>query len=476
MTSVRSTIVGRWLAAIGPTVLGACILLLGIEGGLRLFEFQHHVPMSGDPFVNVTPFFYRTADANGVPVFRHHGGKPEFLANKPPNGFRVFVLGESSVYGIPYDPQYAFASFLQKRLDASLPHHVVEVVNCGVPAIASWHIRRIAAEVMTHQPDVVLVYAGHNDYVTREVPEPGWWTRQLVQVRTFQAAVWSGEAFRKWWVGPFDQKLAFNPAQPFMIGARAAGTSTLTPAERREIAERFARNMRDVIEGAERVGAMPMIASISQNFRDWGPSAWRHRDDLSAADGITWGTHWAEGERLRTAGDCNAALVQYAAALQVDERPAVVHYARAQCLERLGRMVEARAAYRRASDLDEVPMGAPTSLNAVIRRTVAEYGGVFVDVARRLADESALRIPGNDVFIDHLHPNLLGNERIAAIIADRLREIGMPVPAAQWVDGGYVDPDPAALKRADPKLRQMERFTVDLTHYFVNGAGTPSGK
>lgn len=467
-------LVRRALGTLGPAVLGAAVLLLGIEGALRLAAWEFRVPLSGDPFVNVTPFFYRTVDAKGVPVLRHHGGQPEFLATKPAQGFRVFVLGESSVYGIPYERRYSFPAFLQQRLASALPGRVVEVVNCGVPAVASWHIRRIAREILAYEPDVVLVYAGHNDYTTREMPEPGWWTRRIVRLRTFQLGVWAGQGLRRWWVGPFDEALAWNPAQPFMIAARAAGTSTLTRAERREIAERFAQNLRDVVAGARSVGAVPVVASVAQNLRDWAPSAWRHRPDLTGPEAARWGAHWGAGERLRKAGDCAGALREYAAALHVDDRPAPLHYARARCLARLGRWVEARRAYRRASDLDEVPMGAPTALNAVIRRTVADAGGVFVDVARRLDDQSPQRLPGNDVFVDHLHPNLLGNVRIAAIIADRLREDGIPVPAAAWLDG-YRDPDPAALRRADPKLVQMEKFTVDLTRFFVNPHARPAG-
>jgi lysophospholipase L1-like esterase len=461
------------LVAVGPTILGACVLLLGIEGVLRFVEWRHHVPLSGDPFVNVTPFFFRAVDEQGVPVFRHHGGRPQFLATKPANGFRVFVLGESSVYGIPYDPQYSFASFLGQRLAAALPGRVVEVVNCGIPAIASWHIRRIALEIMAYEPDVVLVYAGHNDYTTREMPEPGWWTRQLVETRAFQLAVWSGQALRQWWSGPFDKGLALDPAQPFLMGQRAAGTSTMTAAERREIADRFARNISEIIAAAKEVGAVAMVASVGQNFRHWAPSAWRHTPGLAPADAARWGQHWGTAERLRKANDCVGALAEYDAAVAIDPRPSIVQFGRGRCLERLGRWPEARVAYRKASDLDEVPMGVPTSFNAMIRRTVEEDGGVFVDVARRLDDTSPHRIPGNDVFMDHLHPNLLGNERIAAIVANRLRELGLPEPSTAWVDGTYQDPDPAELRRANPKIAEMERFSLDLTRFFVAGGGTP---
>lgn len=461
------------IAAVGPSILGACVLLFGIEGALRFFEWRHHVPLSGDPFVNVTPFFFRAVDEQGVPVYRHHGGKPQFRVTKPANGFRIFVLGESSVYGIPYNPEYSFASFLEQRLAAALPDRTVEVVNCGVPAIASWHIRRIALEIMAYDPDVVLVYAGHNDYTTREMPEPGWWTRKLVEMRAFQASVWAGQVLRQWWSGPFDKGLALDPAQPFLIGQRAAGTLTMTPQERREIADRFARNVGEIIAAAKDVGALPMVASVGQNFRNWAPSAWRHRTDLTPADGVRWGQHWGAAERLRKANDCAGALREYDAAAEVDARPAIIQWQRARCLERLGRWPEARVAFRRASDLDEVPMGVPTSFNAMVRKTTEADGGVFVDVARRLEDTSPQRIPGNDVFMDHLHPNLLGNERIAEIVANRLRELGVPEPASKWVDGTYAYPDPDALRRADPKIAEMEKFSLDLTRFFVAGGGTP---
>jgi lysophospholipase L1-like esterase len=476
MTSDPSRSPGRLrrvLAAVLPTVIGACVLLVAIEYGLRWFDFRRHVPLSGDPFVNVTPFFFRATDASGVPVFRHYGWQLQFLATKPPNGFRVFVLGESSVYGIPYEPPYSFAAFLQKRLAAALPDRVVEVVNCGVPAIASWHVRRIGLEVMQYQPDVVLVYAGHNDYTTREMPEPGRWMRQLVEQRTFQLAVWGSESLRQWWSGPFDKGLALDPAQPFLMGARATGASTMTAAERREIPERFARNVRDLIDAAKRVGAVPMVASVGQNFRDWAPSAWRHTPALAPADAARWGQHWVAGEQKRKANDCAGAIAEYDAAIAADPHPAIVHFGRAKCLDRLGRWEEAREAYRRASDLDEVPMGVPTSFNAVVRRTARDAGAVFVDVARRLDDDSPHRLLGNEVFMDHLHPNLLGNERIAAIIADRLRELGLPEPATAWVDG-YQDPDPAALRRENPKIAEMEKFSLDLTKFFVNGGGAPA--
>ena len=82
---------------------------------------------------------------------------------------------------------------------------------------------------------------------------------------------------------------------------------------------------------------------------------------------------------------------------------------------------------------------------------------------------------GHDVFIDHLHPNLLGNERIAAIIADRFREVGLPVPATAWVDGGY-QIGPGRAPASQSKIVKMEHFAVDLTRFFVEGRCTEGGR
>jgi hypothetical protein len=102
--------------------VGALVLLAALELGLRLAGWQIVVSVPGDPFVNLLPLFEPARAAGGVAVLRRRSDPGvTFLAAKPANGFRVFVLGESSVHGDPYGPAYAFAAFLQQRLAAALP-------------------------------------------------------------------------------------------------------------------------------------------------------------------------------------------------------------------------------------------------------------------------------------------------------------------------------------------------------------------
>src|SRR5262249_34988565 len=171
--------------------------------------------------------------------------------------------------------------------------------------------------------------------------------------------------------------------QPYAAaGARALGTTTLSATEREWIAARFADNLHAIVRAARAAGAVPVVASLAQDLRDTVPGAWRHTPDLPEAVTAPWTTLAEEGDRPRRAGDCPAAVPPSAARLGIAHRPAARPSALARCLERLGRWRPARRAYRHASDLDEVPLGAPTELNATIRRVATEEHVAFLDLAR----------------------------------------------------------------------------------------------
>ena len=122
-------------------------------------------------------------------------------------------------------------------------------------------------------------------------------------------------------------------------------------------------------------------------------------------------------------------------------------YRVASCERRLGRFNEAYAHFRRASDLDRVPHGAPTSFNDDVRIVAQEEGALFVDVEKLLERESAYGLVGDDLFVDFCHPNLRAHQRIAQELVQQLQVAGVPVPAERWTPGRYVDPDSGSLYR-----------------------------
>ncbi len=85
-------------------------------------------------------------------------------AVKKPNSFRIFVLGGSTAEGYPYIPNASFPRDLKRRLQLLFPNKNIEVMNCGMSAINSYTLRDFTPDIIKQKPDLVLIYAGHNEY------------------------------------------------------------------------------------------------------------------------------------------------------------------------------------------------------------------------------------------------------------------------------------------------------------------------
>jgi tetratricopeptide (TPR) repeat protein len=202
-----------------------------------------------------------------------------------------------------------------------------------------------------------------------------------------------------------------------------------------------------MVAAAQHAGATAIVASLGQNLRDFPPGASRHRPGLSHSERAQWRAAVDEARRLAAADHCEAALRRLDEAAGIDSRPALLHFARAQCLDVLGRTEQARAAYRLASDLDEIPLGAPSAMNEVMRDVAEELHTRFVDVAAAFRSGSEDGIPGDDLFLDHIHPTISGHALVGRALARELT--GRPAR-----DG----PDPRVLAAAMPDLEKRVFF------------------
>jgi lysophospholipase L1-like esterase len=441
---VRSCFFCRLSGVLGPVAVAAA-LAAAFEGGLRLAGFEAKIASGPDPRANLLPLFRPAAAPDGTPILQRGDAPVVLRRDKPADGLRVFVLGESSVFGFPFGPDLAFARFLGDRLTAAFPGRTVEVANGGVPAVASWHVRRILEqEVVHYAPDVVIVYMGHNDWCVPAPAAAPTLPQALARSRLYQLATVAGARWRRWRYGPLDEQRLRATNDPFGYARlRARGLQHLSRRDQAELSARFAENLRAVVRGAQRAGARVLVATVGQNLRDFSPGASRHRRGISPAARARWAALAAAGRRSLEDGDCPAALTALRRARRLDPRPAIAHYLRGRCLDRLGRFGRARAAYRLASDLDEVPMGARTSTNAIIARVAAETGAQLVDVASAMARESPHGLVGEELFFDHVHPTIAGHVAIARQLA---RALAPP--------GGYSWPDAEQLVAGQPDARK----------------------
>lgn len=478
----RLGLVAGGLAA-GIACLGAIELLLRIIGAGA-------GPPAYDPMVGFSaaiPLFERAQRADGTPVLRvspirligESGNEPmperEFRAEKPANGFRVFVIGESTAAGYPYPPAYAFGAWLERRIRASLPELPVEVVNAAVSGYSSRRALIALREIARHQPDLVIVYSGHNEWAERRYysrliemdPRLFRLRERLVSTRLFTLMSHLLSRRRETAQEALDRYVA-GQRQEFIemfevFSRRVEGDSYATPEQIAQRDELYRSNLEEIARTAREAGARAVFLTLVQNFADWSPGASTHRQGLGESEAAEWQARFAEGERASAAGDCGAALAAWDRALAIDDEHALLHYRIAGCQRALGRWDLARAAYRRASDLDRVPHGAPTWFNDWIRDVAERSGALLVDTDAALAAASEHGLVGDDLINEFLHPNLLAHQRIAAEIAETLRNAGIPRPAGEWRTGAWVDPPPAQLVAENPSLRAREHESIRFT-------------
>lgn len=474
----------RFAKALAALAFG--FLLLGaLEAALRVAGVGDELPRS-DPFSGFSsevPMFEPARRSDGTEIFRlsplrvpnarwQYEAEPqrEFLAHKPEDGFRIFVVGGSSAAGVPYPTNYAFSSWLERRLEAALPQKQIEVVNAALSGYASRRLLPVVREIARYQPDLLILYMGHNEWAERQ------YYAHLIDMDPRLFALWEWTTSQRLYrlisyllkgdasqasesIPQIETDARKNSQQMFAVRmGRAAGEgyATARDLEYRDLLYGF--NLVEMAKVMHAAGARVMFLSLSQNFADWSPGASAHREDLGAQDAAEWDRAFAEGTRAAERGDCEAALTAYARALEIDDRFAALHYRIAACERALGRYADAREHYRRSSDLDQVPHGAPTSFNQMLREIAADQDAIFVDVDGSLEASSENGLVGGAWFVDFVHPNLLAHQHIAAIVAEAMKREGIPAPAADWRDAPYRDPDPAELYRRQPllKIRELE--------------------
>jgi hypothetical protein len=114
----------------------------------------------------------------------------ELTPEKPPDTFRIAVLGASTTFSAEASSNHAvWTHRLQEKLQAAYPFERIEVINAAVAGYsAAENLKNLESRVLPLDPDLVLYYEANNEIVrdTRELAireglidasgrrQPGW--------------------------------------------------------------------------------------------------------------------------------------------------------------------------------------------------------------------------------------------------------------------------------------------------------------
>ena len=153
-----------WVVTLSLPVL----LLIILEIGLRIFNYGGNLdlfidgPEGYENYLRCNPnvarrYFYTQSTIPTPP-------RQLFLKEKPKNGYRIFVLGESSAAGFPYGNNASFPNILERGLSNAFPEKKIEVISVAMAAINSYTLLDLVDEILPQKPDALLIYTGHNEY------------------------------------------------------------------------------------------------------------------------------------------------------------------------------------------------------------------------------------------------------------------------------------------------------------------------
>ncbi len=421
-TPLRRALLWVILLLVPVAVLGGAELALRTAGYGRalepLFIASPEQPdyLQANPRV-VTRFFTDPTQAPSVSIETAY-----FRKQKQPGSFRVFVQGESSAAGFPYGLGASLAGVLDQRFERAFPTREIEVISTAMAAVNSYALLDFADEIIAQQPDAVVVYVGHNEFLgilgvgssMQLATTPGL-TRAFLAARDWRLFQLMSQLYSR--LRPAGGVAAGAGGESLM--ARVAGERSIalqSDLYRRGV-QQFEANLGRLLDRYRRAGVPVLIGTLASNERDQPPLAILAGVESDAA---------------------GAARTAYHAAQDADDA---------------GNHAAAREGYAWARDLDPLRFRGPADFNSVVARTAAVHGARIVDVHKAFVAASPDGLVGESLLLEHVHPNLDGYFLLADAFFAALVANGLPgTPEVEIA---------AAETRAGMPVSEIDRFLGD---------------
>lgn len=359
--------------------------------------------------------------ANSQVMQRYFPGRPTklgidpivFEKEKPAGAIRLVVQGGSTAAGFPYGRWAGLAGMLGDRLEAVYPERDIEVVTTALAAVNTYTLLDFVDEIIEIEPDAVLIYAGHNEYVgifgagsaltARRSRAATELHLRLSRFRVYQllsSAFSVGKGLRDAVGGSQDA-----PRDTLMAQAASSPEIPVGSEIYREGARQFESNLEHILERYERAGIPVYVGTLASNERDQAPFAGGVLDESRRE---AFSSLLASAEGAYQAGDLVTASERATEATTLDPEAANAWFLLGRIEEAAGRFERAQAAYELAKDFDRLRFRAPSSFNRTIRERAAAHGATVVEVRANLVARSPHGVIGKESMLEHLHPNANG--------------------------------------------------------------------
>jgi len=325
---------------------------------------------------------------------------------KKENSFRVFVLGASSAAGYPYLSSASFSKFIRKKLEILYPEKIIEVANFSMSAINSYTIRDLMPELLKKEPNLVLIYLGHNEYYgalgvgsmeslgsSRFIVNTTLWLNKFKTIELLKnivkalSGILSSES--KITGGTMMAQLAKEKLIEYNSDIYWDGIS------------QFEDNLHDILSMCKELNVPVIASTVASNLKDQKPFVTINGSEYPPADQIFF---YAETKLQAGETDSAKRLFVY------------------------------------AKELDALRFRAPEEINKKIVQLCKEFNYPFVRSDSLLNSFSQDGIVGNNLMTDHLHPNVNGYQLIGNLFYTAMKKNGyLPTNGPSDLDESTAD-------------------------------------
>ncbi len=349
-----------------------------------------------------------------------------FPAEKPADTFRIVLQGGSTAAGFPFGKWASPAGMLKQRLLRTFPGRDIELISTAMSAVNSYTLMDFADEIVAIEPDAVLIYAGHNEYLG--VLGVGSAFSSARSPALTRLILWLQESrlfrlLQKSLLAVTGASSRDGEKAPGTLMARIAAERAITFGSREFDAgiAQFRHNMARLLENYQAAGIPVMFATIASNIRDQAPFS---SGLAESTDPRRWEELRRQAQEQFDRGSYSEAVATARVLVTMDDTSAEAHFLYALALEKSGDIDAARSHFAAAKDRDMLRFRAPEAINEAIRELAAEYGAHLIEVEALMHAESRNGITGADLMVEHLHPNVRGYFLLSDAFYDAMSERG----------------------------------------------------
>lgn len=307
--------------------------------------------------------FHYTTPANDI-----------FTKQKQENTFRIFVMGSSTVYGFPFDKNLMFSRILHQRLKQAYPNKNIEVVNTAISAINSYTLLDFTEQIIEQSPDAVLIYAGHNEFygaygIGSNETMSSFRFLTLLHMNLSDVKLYQLLQNIIYKLVPKQQITNKGERTTLMKAIVGNKNIKLKDKEYGLAMRHYAKNMNSILNTFNKNNIPVFLSEVVCNDRDLKPFS---SNSASSIDST------------------------------------LIHFNKANKLYRKQDYLRAKQQYQLARNTDEVRFRASTELNAIVNELAKKHHIKLVNTIEHFEQNAENGIIGDDLMIDHVHPNING--------------------------------------------------------------------